>query len=950
MLILNILKTKQLKLLGVLTLGLVINGCQLSSQIASDLPESNLTQTNVVNLADTLTINYEKFTLENGLRVIVHPDHKTPVVNVSMWYHVGSKDEPKGKTGFAHLFEHLMTTGSEHYQSSYMSAYEGVGATGYNATTWFDRTNYYQTVPSAALERALWLESDRMTYMLSALTQDKLDQQRGIVRNEMTGRLNGMYGDWQTPQLEAIFPLGHPYRHQVYGSLADLNAATVADAKAWFKKYYGASNAVLVLSGDISIEQAKTLATKYFASAPSGPRLNKKTTMVPLNTAITTEVMQTKAKSPNLVRLWAAPAWRSKDSLLLSLVASTMFRGKDAFLNKQLVDTGIVKKVMVQLSPFELASQFKISMELHSVDDEEKASLALDRALQTYFEQGPDLSVLKRLVAQDLKRQITGLEGVAFVAKALAEGELYAGDSLHIKKQINWLSQASIEELKAAAKKWLSYGYYQVALRPTPVYKSINTQNVDRSKLPEVNGKMNFSLPDIQTDTLSNGIKVNFLQRNAVPLLQLSILFNAGGNADIHSSDKALSGGMALLSQMPLSAKSYSAEDIKLFLAQSASSLHVTNDDDFTSYLASMLKTNANDTLAILADILQSPKYSEEALKQAKKKQQLLFKRANRPQLPASIVLENTLFGVKSEAESDAIAINANAVTKSLTKINVKHIKQLHQTWIHPDNATIFVIGDATLEEIVTQLNTSIGQWHVKTKAGKKTKSTIKSEKKSASNQVIPPKIKQIKGRVILINKPNARQTGITAAHIGIDESSKHFTAFGLANKIFGAMGAGRLHQNLREDKSWTYVATSGHRKIRDSYVWTMGAFVQAGKTIPAMQEILKEVQLLTGNKPVTAKELKSVVGTEIGKVPAKFESSFMVLRTVIDAYKKNIPIDSEIQKAAQLQNITLDDVNSAVKNVVKPEQLIWVITGDLSKIEQGIRALNLGEVSIYEP
>ena len=211
-----------------------------------------------------IDIEYEKFTLDNGLTVVVHEDHKAPIVAVSIWYHVGSKNEPQGKTGFAHLFEHLMFNGSENYDGEYFEPFEQVGATGMNGTTWFDRTNYFQTVPTPALDMALWMESDRMGHLLGAVTQEKLDNQRGVVQNEKRQGDNQPYGLAQYRLLEVLFPPGHPMRHSTIGSMEDLDAAGLETVHQWFKDYYGAANTVLVLAGNVTAEQARELAQKYF--------------------------------------------------------------------------------------------------------------------------------------------------------------------------------------------------------------------------------------------------------------------------------------------------------------------------------------------------------------------------------------------------------------------------------------------------------------------------------------------------------------------------------------------------------------------------------------------------------------------------------------------------------------------------------------------------------------
>jgi len=256
---------------------------------------------------DVIQLNFQKFTLDNGLTVIVHEDHKAPVVFVGVWYHVGSKDEPEGKSGFAHLFEHLMFNGTENYDFDYFKPLQEIGATGLNGTTWLDRTNYYQTVPTGGLDRTLWMESERMGHLLGAISQEKLDEQRDVVKNEKRQGDNRPYGMAEYLEAEGLFPKDHPYHHSTIGSMEDLSNASLADVKAWFKKYYGATNAVVVLAGDIDVKTAKMMMKKYFGDIGPGVPLSRMTSLVPDRTLNTAEVMYDNVPQPQVRWLWAVP-------------------------------------------------------------------------------------------------------------------------------------------------------------------------------------------------------------------------------------------------------------------------------------------------------------------------------------------------------------------------------------------------------------------------------------------------------------------------------------------------------------------------------------------------------------------------------------------------------------------------------------------------------------------
>ena len=355
-------------------------------------------------------IPYEKFTLDNGLRVIVHEDRKAPVVSVSVWYHVGSKDEPKGQTGFAHLFEHLMFNGSENYDDEFFKPFDAVGATNMNGTTWFDRTNYFQNVPTPALEMALWMESDRMGHLLGAVTQEKLDNQIGVVQNEKRQGDNAPYGLVEYRQLEGLFPVGHPYRHSTIGSLEDLSAASLDDVKNWFREYYGAANTVIVLAGDIDAETARPLMEKYFGDIGAGPALKQHKAWVPTRINNTVEEMiDPKAPQVRIYRTWAVAPRTDFDAAELVLTADVLGGGKNSRLYQALVyENQLAVSVEANMQPFELASQFGLEVTLKPDVDEAKAVRLIDEVVAKYLAEGPTGDELKRVKTRIIANQIRG--------------------------------------------------------------------------------------------------------------------------------------------------------------------------------------------------------------------------------------------------------------------------------------------------------------------------------------------------------------------------------------------------------------------------------------------------------------------------------------------------------------------------------------------------------------
>ncbi|HCB18577.1 MAG TPA: peptidase M16, partial [Alteromonas sp.] len=485
---------------------------------------------------DDINIDYEKFTTDNGLTVIVHEDRKAPVVAVAVWYKVGSKDEPEGKSGFAHLFEHLMFNGSENYDDEWFGPLQEAGATGVNGTTDFDRTNYFQTVPTPALERILWMESDRMGHLLGAVTQDKLDEQRGVVQNEKRQGEDQPYGTLFNHVVEALFPSGHPYNHTVIGSMEDLNSASLDDVKAWFNQYYGPNNAILVLSGDINAAEAKPLVDKYFGDIEPGPALAKWQSWVPERKANTREIIQDKVPQTRIYRLWVSPENTSPTATDLFIAASVLGDGKNSRMYKELVyDQQIATNASVFNYELQMASIFGVSVDVKAGEEPAKVEREMDKIIAEFLRKGPSRDEVELVSTKRRASIIRGLEEVGgFGGKAdtLATGEYIAGDPNYFKTELEELANSTPKKVKAAAQQWLGDGWHQITFVPFEEHTA-KAEGVDRSTgLPSIDAETQLSFPQVTETELSNGIKVVFAQRSTVPLVNVAVQFDAGYAAD----------------------------------------------------------------------------------------------------------------------------------------------------------------------------------------------------------------------------------------------------------------------------------------------------------------------------------------------------------------------------------------------------------------------------------
>ena len=482
-----------------------------------------------------IDIPYRTFVLKNGLTLIVHEDHKAPIVAVNIWYHVGSKNEKTGKTGFAHLFEHLMIGGSEHNQHRYLEVMEPLGATDLNGTTNNDRTNFFENVPTSALDTTLWLESDRMGHLLGAIDQKILDLQRGVVQNEKRQGENFPYGITEQLITQNTYPAGHPYSWTVIGSMEDLSAASMQDVQEWFKTYYGPSNAVIVVAGDIDAATAREKVEKYFGAIPAGPPIAAHRVWIAKMTGTHREVAQDHVPQARLYKVWNVPQWGSEDADYLAMVGDILSNGKTSRLYKRLVyDDQIATDVSAFVDAREIGSQFDIQVTARPGDDLTKVEKVADEELARFLESGPTAHEVERAKSNYMADFIRGIERIGgFGGKSdrLANSMVFAGSPDAYKVTLKRVQTATPEMLRAAARRWLSDGVFVLEVHPFATYESAKT-DADRSKLPEPGAPPELRLPKLQHASLNNGLKIVLAERHELPIVNFELTLDAGYAAD----------------------------------------------------------------------------------------------------------------------------------------------------------------------------------------------------------------------------------------------------------------------------------------------------------------------------------------------------------------------------------------------------------------------------------
>ena len=483
-----------------------------------------------------IDIPYQQFRLNNGLTVIVHEDHKAPIVAVNLWYHVGSKNERPGRTGFAHLFEHLMFNGSENFNDDFFKPFDQIGVTDQNGTTNEDRTNYFQNVPVNGLDMVLWLESDRMGHLLGAIDTARLDEQRGVVQNEKRQGENEPYGQVWNLISENTYPRGHPYSWSVIGSMEDLNAASLDDVREWFRTYYGPNNAVLVVAGDVTVPDVRARVERYFGDIPPGPPIATHETWIAPMTGTKRQRMEDRVPQARIYKVWNIPQWGSADADYLDLLTDVLSSGKTSRLYERLVYRDqIATDVAAFIDAKEIGGQVIVMATARPGGDLAAVERAIDEEMARLLRDGPTPAEMSRVKTQTRANFLRGVErivGFGGNSELMAQSLVYGGSPEFYKVRMQRMETATAENLRDAGRRWLGDGQYILEVHPFPELAA-GTGGADRSRLPEVGTAPTPHFPALQRTTLSNGLKVVLAQRDAVPVVNMRLLVDAGYAADL---------------------------------------------------------------------------------------------------------------------------------------------------------------------------------------------------------------------------------------------------------------------------------------------------------------------------------------------------------------------------------------------------------------------------------
>lgn len=918
----------------------------------------------IADLVKAVDIPYEAFTLDNGLRVIVHEDRKAPVVAVSVWYRVGSKHEPKGKTGFAHLFEHLMFNGSENAPNDFFEPLQQVGATDFNGTTNVDRTNYFETVPTGALDLALFLESDRMGHLLGAVTQEKLDNQRGVVQNEKRQGDNNPYGLLRYEIFENLFPKGHPYHHSTIGSMADLNSASLDDVKKWFTDNYGPNNAVLVLAGDVDVPTAKAKVQQWFGDIPRGAAVQAPATSVPTLPAPLAKEVKDLIPTPRVYRMWAIPGLNDAEAVPLQMATAVLGGLSSSRLDNAMVRTDpVAVSVGAFAQTFEDAGLLIVQADVKPGTDVDTVGKKLDAEIAKFLANGPTADELQRAAASYLGGTIAGLEAVGGFggkAVALAEGALYSNDPAYYKVELDRMAKATPEQVTAAARKWMSRPAFSLTYTPgerteggenrggavtagkateavapdrywNPALGDIGPDTgigdasfvADRSQFPAVAELKALDFPDIERAKLKNGMEVVFARRATVPTVNVAVSFDAGYAADPHSALGTQSLMLSLMDEGTTNLNSIAFAEAKERLG---AQIDASANADETVFSLFALKPNLAASLSLLADYIRNPAFDAKELDRVRAQQLNRLKaELNNPNAIASRLIAPMLYGADHPYGIPPSGLGDAKAVEAATR---DQLAAFHATWIRPDNARIFVVGDTTLAEVKKQLDASLGQW--------KAPATAKPTKNF--DIAIPAP----KPRIVLFDRPKSPQSVILAGKVLDAKGGDSLEVLRSANDIFGGNFLSRFNTNLRETKGWSYGVRSRVSGETDRLSWVAVAPVQADRTGDSIKELQSDLKSFLADKGVTKEELERTVNGSVRELPGSFETSTDVLAGLRNIVKFGRPDNYYETLPAIYEAMTAAEIDAAARKALSTDDLVYVVVGDAAVVKPQLDGLGL--------
>ncbi len=895
-------------------------------------------------------LKVEKYTLPNGLEVILHEDHTTPIVGVNIWYKVGSKNEKFGRTGFAHLFEHLMFQGSKNHNDEYFGPLEKQGAQ-INGSTSTDRTNYFENVPSNVLELALWEEADRMGFLLPALTQGKLDNQRDVVKNERRQRVDNVpYGQAHEALLEALYPKDHPYYHSVIGSMADLSAASLEDVSSFFRTYYSPNNASLCIAGDFEPAQAKQLVEKYFGPLPRGPEVAKLAPNVPVLAESKHIKLTDRVSLPRVELVWPTGQRGDADEQALDILSLVLggIEKENRLFRALMYDRQLAARASAGHPASTLAGEFVVSIYARPGQSLDELVKLADAEIDRLKKDGPTPEEVIKAQNSQESELIIGLQSAGRKADYLNNYNVEFGDPLAYKAEMVRLFKVTPADVKRVANQYLTDKRIRLDVSPgaptarapevevdrskQPALESPKIAEVkdtfDRSVMPKVGPTPKFVPPPVTRRKLSNGLELLIAERHELPILTLNLVVK-GGDALVPEGKNGLAAVTADL--LTEGTKTLDSLALAGALSEIGASIDANGGLESTTLSLTTLTKHTDRAIELYSDVLLHPSFPEKELERLRRQRlALLQSRLDRAEGISGVVFPRILYGL--EHPYGRPDMGTPKTVRSLTRDDVV---EFHEQLFLPNNATLVVVGDTTPEAITSTLEQVLKSW----KPGEIRKQSLPE----------PPAAKPV--TVYLVDKPAAAQSVLAIGHVGQPRGTPDYFPLSIMNAVLGGQFSSRLNLNLREDKGYSYGVRSHFAFRIGPGPFEAGGSVQTGVTKEALVELLKEIHDITGARPVTDAELAFAKDRTIKGFPSRFETTFGVAGTLADLVLYSLPDDYFTTYPSKVEGVGKEDVERVAKKYLDTKHLTILIVGDRSKIEEKLKTLPYAQViTVLDP
>ncbi|MHC4845153.1 MAG: M16 family metallopeptidase [Planctomycetota bacterium] len=882
--------------------------------------------------AQELDVPFTKHVLDNGLEVVIHEDHSDPVVAVYIIYHVGSGREEPGRSGFAHLFEHMLFQGSQHVgDDAHFKIVSESGGT-LNGTTNRDRTLYFETVPSNQLETALWLEADRMGFLLPAMTQEKLDNQIDVVKNERRQNYENVpYRKSETELIKALYPAGHPYSWTTIGSHEDLSAASLTDVHGFFRRWYGPNNATLAIGGDVDPETTMELVKKYFGSIPRGPKVERPRAWEAELDETVRLVAEDKIKLPQLTMVWPTAVRDTKDEAALGMLASILSANKAAILDKALsIDETLVTRVSAYQSRDELSGEFRITVRAAPGVTLDELELKIEELLHQLARDGVDRDQLRRMQNRYEANEINRLETVSSRTSALCDANAFLGDPGKLGDRLRMALDVNTHRVENVLKKYIldrprvvlsivPEGELQMAASGRTPEQHALEMSFDRHEQPAPGPVANFRPPEAWHDTLPNGVEVVGTRYTELPLVSLQLSVSAG-----HMRENMDELGLASLTASLMNEGTTSLDTVELQnkLDELGASLRVFSSGDEIGISLRTLKRHLPAATALLEDMVLNPRFAQED-----------FERIKEQRIASLETRGDSIRGIAGNswnklmyAQGEVAGMPSAGTLDTVPDLTVEHVRSFFDRHVVPGGARLSVVGDVDPTELRTLFAGLSSNWQ------------------GSALEPIPTERRPdiASTQVYLVDKPGAAQSEIRIGHPSIAATHPDDYPLSVMNYSLGGTFSSRINMNLREDKGYTYGARSRFGGGLRTGTFTASAGVKTDVTKESVQEFMKELRAI--HEGFTEDEVEYTRDALVQAMNRQYESVGALSGLVDSISRYGRPDDFLVRRLEFLQSVDKSQLDQLAKTYIDPDRMIILVVGDAEIIREGLAELGYGE------